>query len=196
MNTPPSSTPPLPATNSDLDATARPATGERALVLGGGGSTGNAWLIGLIAGMLDAGLDVTRSDLLIGTSAGSTAAAQLAGATPTELLAAVLAAPPQQGTNQQRTTPAGIGSGRRPASQVNEHLERTGKIIAAAGDTADMRRRMGAAALGLAAASDRSVHARWRATVASRLPSQDWPQRTLLITAVKRLIAFEGVIGV
>jgi NTE family protein len=41
--------------------------GKRALVLGGGGSTGNAWLIGVIAGLFDAGLDVTTADLTIGT---------------------------------------------------------------------------------------------------------------------------------
>ena len=58
------------------DATGPPAAGERALVLGGGGSTGNAWLIGVIAGLFDAGLDVTTPDLTIGTSAGSTAAAR------------------------------------------------------------------------------------------------------------------------
>ena len=52
------------------------ATGERALVLHGGGSAGNAWEIGVIAGLLDAGLDVTEADLIIGTSAGSTAAGQ------------------------------------------------------------------------------------------------------------------------
>ena len=34
------------------------------------------------------------------------------------------------------------------------------------------------------AASDASRQEQWRATVASRLPSQRWPQRTLLITAV------------
>ena len=33
--------------------------GTRALVLGGGGSTGNAWLIGVVAGLYEAGLDVT-----------------------------------------------------------------------------------------------------------------------------------------
>jgi NTE family protein len=47
-----------------------------------------------------------------------------------------------------------------------------------------MRRRMGAAALNMVAASDGSVQERWRATVAARLPSQHWPQRTVLITAV------------
>src|SRR5947209_15352536 len=71
-----------------VDATRRVrAAGERALVLGGGGSAGNAWLIGIIAGLSDAGLDVTDADLIIGTSAGSTAAAQITGANPTELLA-------------------------------------------------------------------------------------------------------------
>ena len=63
-------------------------------------------------------------------------------------------------------------------------LERTGKIIAAAEDAADMRRRMGAAALAMDAASDGSGQTRWRATVAARLPSQRWPERTVLITSV------------
>jgi NTE family protein len=63
-------------------------------------------------------------------------------------------------------------------------MERTSKIIAAAEDGADMRRRMGAAALDMDAASDGSGQTRWRATVAARLPSQRWPQRTVLVTAV------------
>src|ERR1039458_4072882 len=50
---------------------------ERALVLGGGGASGNAWAIGVITGLFDAGLDVTQADLIIGTSAGSTVAAQI-----------------------------------------------------------------------------------------------------------------------
>jgi NTE family protein len=163
-----------------VDATKRSrAAGERALVLGGGGSTGNAWLIGVVAGLFDAGLDVTTADLTIGTSAGSTAAAQLAGASPADLFAAVLAAAPQQ-----RTGPVGSGPGRVSIRPVTDHLERTNKIIAASQDAADMRRRMGAAALDLDAASDGSWQTQWRATVASRLPSQHWPQRTVLITAV------------
>jgi NTE family protein len=63
-------------------------------------------------------------------------------------------------------------------------MERMSKIIASAEDAADMRRRMGAAALEMDAASDGSWQTQWRATVASRLPSQRWPQRTVLITAV------------
>ncbi len=163
-----------------VDATRRaPAAGERALVLGGGGSAGNAWLIGVIAGLFDAGLDVTEADLIIGTSAGSTAAAQLTSATPAELLAGILAAAPQQ-----RTGPVGSGGGRVPIGPAADHMERTSGIIGAAEDPADMRRRMGAAALEMDAASDGSGQTRWRATVAARLPSQRWPERTMLITAV------------
>jgi NTE family protein len=156
-----------------------PTTGKRALVLGGGGSTGNAWLIGVIAGLFDAGLDVTRADLTIGTSAGSTAAAQLAGATPTELFAATVAAVPQQ-----RTSPVGSDRGRVPKRPMADQLERFRQIIASSEDVTDMRRKMGAAALDREAASDGSWHAQWRATVASRLPSQRWPGRLVLITAV------------
>src|SRR5215210_1554131 len=91
---------PRPTSEQDqpqADATRR-AAGERALVLGGGGSAGNAWLIGVIAGLFESGLDVTEADLIIGTSAGSTAAAQITGASPTQLLADILSAAPQQRT--------------------------------------------------------------------------------------------------
>jgi NTE family protein len=163
-----------------VDATRRArAAGERALVLGGGGSAGNAWLIGVIAGLSDAGLDVTEADLIIGTSAGSTAAAQITSATPADLLAAILAAVPRQ-----RTGPAGSGGGHVPMGPAADHMERTSAIIAAAEDAADMRRRMGAAALDMDAASDGSGQTRWRAAVAARLPSQRWPERTVLIVAV------------
>ena len=151
----------------------------RALVLGGGGASGNAWTIGVIAGLFDAGLDVTEADLIIGTSAGSTAAAQITSATPTQLLTAILAAAPQP-----RTGLAGSDAGRVPIGPAANHLEITSAIIAAAEDAADMRRRMGAAALEMDAASDGSAQTQWRATVAARLPSQHWPQRRMLIPAV------------
>ncbi len=179
MNSTDSSTPHFSSTTTSNVIGPAHAAGDRALVLGGGGSTGNAWLIGVIAGLFDAGLDVTTADLTIGTSAGSTAAAQIAGATPTELLAAILAAAPQQPTGV-------VGSDRRrvPTAPAADHMERTSKIIASAENAADMRRRMGAAALDMDAASDGSWQTQWCATVASRLPSQRWPQRTVLITAV------------
>jgi NTE family protein len=48
-----------------------------ALVLGGGGITGIAWEIGLLAGLADAGIDLTGADLVVGTSAGSVVGAQV-----------------------------------------------------------------------------------------------------------------------
>jgi NTE family protein len=171
---------PTDEVQAQVDATTRArAGGERALVLGGGGSAGNAWLIGVVAGLFDAGLDVTTADLTIGTSAGSTAAAQIAGATPTELLGAILAAVPPQ-----RPTPSGSDQRRAPGSSVADHMEKRRRIIASSEDAADMRRRMGAAALEMDAASDGSWQPQWRATVAARLPSLQWPLRRVLITAV------------
>ena len=178
---------PPPASNPgqvESSSARRPSPhGSRALVLGGGGSAGNAWLIGVIAGLLEAGVDVTGADLVIGTSAGSTTAAQITAASPTELLAATLSAVPRQ-----RAAPGGpsggSGGGSVRTAAVPDHLERTGRIIAAAQDAADMRRRMGAAALELDAGADGGQNARWRATVAARLPSQAWPDRRVLIPAV------------
>jgi NTE family protein len=181
MNTTPSSSPHAISTTAADDIaerTVEPA-GERALVLGGGGSAGNAWEIGVIAGLSDAGLDVTEADLIIGTSAGSTVAAQISGATPAELLAAILAAAPLS-----RTGPVGADRGHAPNVSVADILEKNSRIIADARDAADMRRRMGAAALELAGAPGGSGQTRRRAVVAARLPSQHWPQRPVLIVAV------------
>ena len=59
-----------------------------ALVLGGGGVAGIAWITGLLAGLAAAGDDLTGAELLVGTSAGAAAAAQLGSGLPlAELLA-------------------------------------------------------------------------------------------------------------
>ena len=139
-----------------------------ALVLGGGGSAGNAWLIGVLAGLLDGGLDVTGSDLIVGTSAGSTVAAQLAGERAPDLFAAILAAP---------TPPAAA------ARPLGDHLQRLARMVEASDDAADYRRRAGAAALELPGSSDAATQAHWRSTVGSRFSATDWP-RAVAITAV------------
>ncbi|NGN93232.1 patatin-like phospholipase family protein [Nocardioides sp. KC13] len=158
-----------------MNTTPRIPTGrERALVLGGGGSAGNAWLIGVVAGLHEGGLDVTEADLVVGTSAGATAAAQLGGASPADLLAAILEAP----------TPSSSAGRRGPGPITSTHLERTNAIIAASADLADMRRRAGAYAIELATASGPAGQQQWRETVAARLPSARWPERTVLLTTV------------
>jgi NTE family protein len=169
--------------------------GARALVLAGAGAAGNAWELGLIAGLSDARVDLTEADLVIGTSAGSTVAAQVTGATrPAELYAAILgevpAAPARDAASDRRRTAPPSGP---------SYLEWSQTIIGAAADVSDMRRRMGAAAQERAS-SDGSGQARWRDIVAARLPSHDWPQQPVLIVAVDALtgepVAFDRHSGV
>ncbi|MDT7839750.1 patatin-like phospholipase family protein [Streptomyces justiciae] len=60
--------------------------GGAALVLGGGGPVGGAWLTGVLAGLVDAGVDLARADVVIGTSAGAVFGTRLAhGEPPREL---------------------------------------------------------------------------------------------------------------
>jgi NTE family protein len=151
---------------------------ERALVLGGGGASGNAWLIGVVAGLFEAAVDLGEADLIIGTSAGSTAAAQITSANPTQLLADILSAAPHQ-----RTVPDRPDGRRAPTGPPSDHMERTSRIINSASDALDMRCRLGAAFLEMDA-SNASRQVQWRTTVAARLPSQRWPERPLLIPAV------------
>ena len=61
---------------------------RRAVVLGGGGVTGVAWEVGLLLGLAEADVDLGAADLLVGTSAGSVVAAQVAsGVPPKEMFA-------------------------------------------------------------------------------------------------------------
>lgn len=174
MSTTPSSTPRFSSTTRQPDN-----SDKRALVLAGGGAAGNAWELGLIAGLSDAGVDVTDADLIVGTSAGSTVAAQItSGTRPAELYAAIVA-----GVPQPRAGGAGPHVGRAPEFSGPTYLEWSNGIIAAAADASDMRRRMGAAALEMDA-SERSDQSRWRDVVAARLPSRRWPRQRVLIAAV------------
>ena len=170
MNTTPSSTPRIrQAGNSNA----------RALVLAGGGAAGNAWELGLIAGLCEAGLDVTEADLIIGTSAGSTVAAQItSGTRPVELYAAILAEVPPRPAGDARS-----GSVRASSFSGPNYMEWSNAIIASAEDASDMRRKMGAAALEMDAPTGAGP-TRWREIVAARLPSRDWPQQRVLIPAV------------
>jgi NTE family protein len=92
-----------------------------ALVLGGGGAAGQAWQIGVIAGLAEAGLDLTEAaDLVVGTSSGSTTAAQVRSGIPAaELLASVLSEPVRP-VGQNREQPPSLpvspkASRKRPA---------------------------------------------------------------------------------
>src|SRR6202171_5167425 len=60
----------------------------RALVLGGGGVTGIAWEIGVLSGLLSAGVDLRKADVVIGTSAGAYVGARYASGYDVEQLLA------------------------------------------------------------------------------------------------------------
>ncbi|MGD0068314.1 MAG: hypothetical protein ABSB76_33400 [Streptosporangiaceae bacterium] len=147
-----------------------------ALVLGGGGAAGQAWQIGVIAGLAEAGLDLTEAaDLVVGTSSGSTTAAQVRSGIPAaELLASVLSPPVQPG-GQNRERPPSL-----PMATVFERIRAIG---AAATSAADLRRAMGA--FGLESDSILGPEAgQRRAMVAARLPRAEWPDRPMIVVAV------------
>jgi NTE family protein len=71
------------ATSSLAAVPAAPATRPDVLVLAGGGTLGEAWMTGLLAGLEDAGgLDLREVEAFVGTSAGSIVAARLAAGKP------------------------------------------------------------------------------------------------------------------
>lgn len=163
-----------------------------ALVLGGGGAAGQAWEIGIIAGLADAGIDLAQAaDLVIGTSAGATTAAQVrSGIPPADLLASVLSGPAR---------PAGRNPERQPSLPMATVFERMRAIGAAATSAAGLQRAMGA--FGLESDGLLEAGARQRkATVAARLPRHDWPDRPMIVVALNahtgELAAFDRDCGV
>ncbi|MEA2628802.1 MAG: hypothetical protein QOJ10_1262 [Chloroflexota bacterium] len=135
------------------------------LVLGGGGVTGIAWEIGLLAGLAEAGIDLTAADLVVGTSAGSVVGAQILSGVPLEDLYAA-----------QLVDATGEIAARMGAGALVRF------IIAAAwpGDA-----RTGRARLGRAALKARTVQeSERREVIRRRLPKTSWPEQKLLITAV------------
>lgn len=164
----------------DISSLESGSPARTALVLGGGGATGNAWLIGVVAGLHEAGVDVAQADVIIGTSAGATAAAQLVGTDPLRLLADIRAASEAADAPvAAASVPSAAGAA---TSAVAVQLERSMRLINASRDIEDMRRRFGVAAVELAAAHDHSE--RWHDTVATRFVTREWPHKRMLITAV------------
>ena len=143
---------------------------ERALVLAGGGVAGIAWEIGVLLGIRDGapGLQppIVDADLIIGTSAGSTVAAQIStGDDLTDLF-----------LRQLSETSSEI--------EVEFDIDSLMAMVASATSEAtspeDKGRRIGAGAL---VARTVSEDVRRRA-IEGRLPHQQWPDRPVLIPAV------------
>ncbi|MFG2071514.1 patatin-like phospholipase family protein [Nonomuraea maritima] len=144
---------------------------RRALVLGGGGIAGIAWETGVLAGLAETGLDVLTADRIIGTSAGSTVAAQFTSGLPPADLFARQADPARQTTE--------LSSG----VATEELWVKLQQIAENAGDASEQRREMGAMALAASTVSEE----RRREVIAGRLPVHEWPERDLVIVAVNAL---------
>ena len=106
---------------------------KRALVLGGGGPVGSAWETGVIAGLAEAGVDISNAGWIMGTSAGSVVGAQLAlGHTPAAMMAtevanafrARTAAPAAAGPAPDLSALMGAMMRRPPSGPMPEELRR------------------------------------------------------------------------
>jgi NTE family protein len=152
----------------------------RSLVLGGGGITGVAWELGILAGLCDAGVDVTDADTVIGSSAGSVVAAQFTAGAPIEQL-----------YDAQLETPTGT----RAKLGLHFYASMASALLRSR-DPLRYRKRVGALAL-KAKTMPEAVR---REAIAGLLPAREWPDRRLLITAVDaatgEFVVFERDAGV
>ena len=160
---------------------------KRALVLAGGGLAGIAWETGVLCGIADESPQSARalldSDVLLGTSAGSTVAAQLGSGRPlAELFAAQVAAESHEidpGVDVDALTALFATALTTPDSTGQNPLQRIGAV---------------------ALATDTVPEAVRREVIAHRLPSHRWPDRALRVTAIDvatgELVVFDRDSGV
>ncbi len=141
-----------------------------ALVLGGGGITGIAWEIGLLAGLAVVGLDLSGADLVVGTSAGSVVGAQLTcGAGLGDLY-------------ERQLEPA---TGEKAARLNRATVARFGwAMLRSRGRDVEFRRRIGALALAAEQAGLTPPEQERLDVIGARLISPEWPERAFVVTAV------------
>jgi NTE family protein len=140
-------------------------------------------MTGLLLGLAEAGQDISQADVVVGTSAGSTVAAQLASGLPLSDLYA------------RQTDPA--LQSREIAAEIDlENFGQENGELGAAATPEEMLLAAGAFALKAKTVPE----ADRRAAVESRLPSYDWPAWPLKITAIDcesgELRVFDGSDGV
>lgn len=154
----------------------------KALVFGGGGLTGIAWSIGLLAGLARDGVDLSETDLVVGTSAGSVVGAQFANRVPLE--------------EQYDAQLAGGGSERPASASRGTTLAMAGALVRSWRDPLAFRARIGRIAL----AADTIPEADRKAVIAARLTVPTWPSVRLRLAAVDaltgELVAFDRDSGV
>ena len=165
-------------------------TTRRALVLAGGGLAGIAWETGVLCGIADESSTSARlllaSDVLVGTSAGSAVAAQVSsGCTLEELF-----------VRQVAETSAEIDPGVDIDTIVELFLAALGDPNTLGNNKSGQAQRIGAVAL----ATETVPEPVRRNVIAQRLPSHEWPDRELRLTAIDtatgELVVFDRNSGV
>jgi NTE family protein len=155
-----------------------------ALVLGGGGVAGIAWMTGLLAGLAEAGQDVAGAGTVIGTSAGANVAAQLGCGLSLEELVARQVDP----ALQSRELMAVIDWEKFAADME--------PYIAGASTPAERLRHLGRFALD----TDTVPESERIKVIESRLPSREWPAIPTKLTAIEcgsgELTVFDAASGV
>lgn len=160
---------------------------KRALVLAGGGIAGIAWETGVLRGIADEAPDTARAlltaDVLVGTSAGSTVAAQIGSGLGIEALydrqLAAASAEIDPGVSIDTITGVFLAALTDPDATTTQKLQRIGEIALSTPTVAEDVR---------------------RAVIEQRLPSHDWPDRELRVTAIDtatgELVTFDRTAGV
>jgi NTE family protein len=148
----------------------------RALVLGGGGSVGVAWETGLVAGLAEKGVDLSKADFILGTSAGSVVGAQLAlGSAPATMLSQILNLPQQP--NAQPTSTA------KPmaAPDLAPLIKRMQELVSGQRPPDQVRKEIGAWAL---SAPTRITEEQFVAYFQRTLPDKGWTKGNFACTSV------------
>ena len=138
---------------------------ETTWVFGGGGVGAIAWETGMLAGLLDEGVDVDIADPLLGTSAGAVVAAQLAGGTRVEALY----------ERQRGGVPFEVPKGL--SWRMLSAMTRDGLLARSA---EDFGRRIGRAAVDLGQ-EEAGIR---RRVVEARLPTHDWGSSDVRLVVV------------
>jgi NTE family protein len=163
--------------------TGETAMASRALVLGGGGPVGIAWESGLLAGLAKAGVNLGDADFIMGTSAGSFVGMRLAfGAETATLADPILAERPPAAASGGRSA----GAPNSAPADLAPLMRLMGEAQGGTRDSAEVRREIGAFALGAKTMSEDDFIASFGRTMAG-LPQDAWPPKAYACTAVDAL---------
>jgi NTE family protein len=143
-------------------------TNDRALVLGGGGLAGIAWMTGVLFGLSEHSVDMLTAEILVATSAGSTVAAQITSGVPLNDLF-------ERQTDSALQTREIV-----PAADLVASFQKKITTDTSSLDRVEFLRSFGQFALTAPTVSENER----RAVISARLPNHEWPESRLVIVAV------------